>query len=297
MAAADDDARAGGAARQDCPRVAARLARFPVEESGTGDARVSFRAAGTGTPLVMLHGISGGSGAWLPQLETLADAFRVIAWDAPGYGASTIVRGAAPRAADYADALAAFLDRLGVECCLLVGQSLGAMMGTAFARAHPARVCGLALFGPARGYGDATPERRDEVLRGRLDTMARLGPDGMAATRARALLGTSPTDDAIALVASGMRALHPEGYAQAARLLAGNCLPDDAAYVTAPVLVACGTADTVTPEAGCQAIAAAFARAEYHAIAEAGHASGIDRPDQVNALLRAFAKRIDGAVA
>ena len=52
-------------------------------------ATISYREAGSGTPLVILHGLGGRSESWAPQYDGLADRWRVIGWDAPGYGGSS----------------------------------------------------------------------------------------------------------------------------------------------------------------------------------------------------------------
>ena len=55
-----------------------------------GGLRIAYERAGTGPPLVLLHGYVGdGPTLWRPQLDTLSDDFTVIAWDAPGAGASS----------------------------------------------------------------------------------------------------------------------------------------------------------------------------------------------------------------
>ena len=60
-----------------------RISRFPLRKSkGT-----SYREAGTGPALVCLHGIGAASAGWILQLESLK-SYRLIAWDAPGYGES-----------------------------------------------------------------------------------------------------------------------------------------------------------------------------------------------------------------
>jgi pimeloyl-ACP methyl ester carboxylesterase len=57
------------------------------------------------------------------------------------------------------------------------------------------------------------------------------------------------------------------------------------------VLVACGSEDVITPEAGCKAIAAAFPRAEYRTLAGVGHAPQIEAPDTINPLIGGFVPR------
>src|SRR3712207_7861349 len=49
---------------------------------------IAYARAGSGEPLVMLHGIGGNARQFRNQLDGLADSYDVIAWDAPGYGDS-----------------------------------------------------------------------------------------------------------------------------------------------------------------------------------------------------------------
>jgi len=100
-----------------------RIARFAPRQSKG----ISYREAGAGPALVLLHGIGSSSASWLFQLESLA-GYRLIAWDAPGYGASAFLAMAEPQPADYAQALHEFLERLLLKDVVLVGNSLGCLM-------------------------------------------------------------------------------------------------------------------------------------------------------------------------
>ncbi len=242
--------------------------------------------------MVLLHGIGSGSGSWVHQLDAFASRFRVVAWDAPGYGESAPLDERAPTAADYADALEAFLDALQIGRCLLVAQSLGALMATALAARAPERLDGLVLISPANGYGRATPAERTEKLQARLDAMERLGPAGLADARARNLLSTRTSPEALALVRENMARLDPAGHAQAAHMLAGGSLVDDAVRYEGPTLVLCGTADTVTPLATCETVAMAFADHTFVAVPGPGHASYVEAPVLVNELIGQFAHRL-----
>ena len=95
---------------------------------------------GSGPSLVLLHGIGSNADSFAELLPLLPPDRQVVAWNAPGYGASAPLGPDWPVAADYADALEAFLDRLGLDRVTLVGHSLGTLMGAAFAVARPARV-------------------------------------------------------------------------------------------------------------------------------------------------------------
>ena len=54
-----------------------------------GEYTIAYRETGHGTALVLLHGFLCDSRCWRRQLEGLSDQFRVVAWDAPGAGASS----------------------------------------------------------------------------------------------------------------------------------------------------------------------------------------------------------------
>lgn len=129
-----------------------------------------FREQGSGIPLMLLHGISSGAASWHKQMAL--NGFRVLAWDMPGYGESPMLAVARANAGDYADALAAMLDRAGVWQAVLVGHSLGALVASAFAAKFPDRVIHLVLADAAQGYGNAAPEQREQVWRNREQQMA-----------------------------------------------------------------------------------------------------------------------------
>lgn len=269
----------------------ARVARHPLDERRTARGVVSFRAAGAGPALCLLHGIGSQSGSWAPQLDALGAHNRVIAWDAPGYGRSDTLPSAAPVAADYAATLAALWDALGVERAAVVASSLGALIAGAFAARWPARTAGLVLLNPAGGYGRADAAERAAKLAARLDRLAALGPAGMAREPAPGMLSPAASAEARALAAWSTARLRADGYAQAARMLAGGSLPDDAVRYDGPVLVVAASGDTITPPAGCKAIAAAFPQGSYRLLEGIGHLSYLDAPETVNALVAEFAAR------
>ncbi len=212
----------------------ARLARFPRSRSSPRRSRpwvIAKRAQRNrdALPLVLLHGIGSGAASWVQQFEALGATRRVLAWDAPGYGASTPVAPASPSAADYADVLRGWLDALGIERCVLVGHSLGAIIAGAFAAAHPQRVAGLLLLSPAGGYGAAAAEVRESKRDQRLAMLAELGPAGLAEKRSANMLSAHADDTARAWVRWNMARIVPHGYAQATHLLANADLAADLA--------------------------------------------------------------------
>ena len=258
------------------------------------DTQVQFRrargvGAGDRVTHVLLHGIGSASGSWVAQLRQAASssqpANHVLAWDAPGYGASTALPMPQPQAADYAARLWAWLDVLQVsEPIMLVGHSLGALMAAAAARAQPQRVARLLLLAPAAGYARADAAVREKKLADRLANLARLGPAGMAQARAGAMLAGDVTLEQLALVQHVMAQIDPAGYTQAARMLAGGDLLSDLRGLTCSVLVASGDADTVTPPQACQQLAR-DAGIPYRSLGPVGHSCPLQAAAQVHRLL------------
>jgi pimeloyl-ACP methyl ester carboxylesterase len=255
-----------------------RIARFELKK--TRD--LSYREAGKGQALVLLHGIGSSSASWLFQLEALKD-FRAIAWDAPGYGDSLSLDKPEPAAGDYAQALRTFIDSLLLKDVVLVANSLGALMAGAYARLAPERVRAMVLISPASGYhGDTT------ILKQRLQQLDELGPEGMAEKTSASVLGANAGTDALELVRWNRRRIRPAGYRQAAHCLANGRLVEDARCFRKKVLVLCGSEDRVTPEAGCKAVASAYPKGEYRSLAGLGHVAHIEDPAQVNRAIADF---------
>ena len=266
-------------------------AAAPTRCVRAGAAQISYLEAGAGPPLALLHGIGSATASFWDQLEELSARFRVVAWDAPGYGASTALGTEHHAASNYAAALDDWLDALGIPRCHLLGHSLGSLIAARFAAEHPERVMTLTLAGVARGHGHLPPPQRERLLRKRLDDLAELGPHGMAAKRGPRLLGPEATEAMRRTVVETMARIHPGGYAQAARMLSTGDIMMDLARLPAglPIQVIVGDADLITPPADCLEIAAACRATATHVIPGAGHALYLEKPRGFNRLLADFA--------
>ena len=251
----------------------------------TEHGEITCLEAGSGNPLVLLHGIGSGAASWQAQLEAFSDRYRVIAWDAPGYGGSAPLAPTVPDARDYAGVLAQFLDARGFPSCHLVGHSLGALMACAFARRWPDRVRSLLIGDPAAGYGDASAEIKAQRREGRLGLLAKLGPEGLARERHGNLLSDNAPGWARKRVHDIMARIRPDGYRQAVELLMNGTICVDAAEIDLPVTVVVGGADTVTPPDGCRRVAESFANSRFEILPGLGHACYVEGPDAFNAVL------------
>jgi pimeloyl-ACP methyl ester carboxylesterase len=276
--------------------LAGQLLQFASASVTTAQGAVQYRRASTpgytgGVTHVLLHGIGSASGNWLQQLLEVSAVNRcasdVLAWDAPGYGASDPLPMAHPRASDYASRMWAWLDALHVEPSrplALVGHSLGALMAAAATLQAPQRVQRLVLLAPARGYGNAEAQVREQKLSDRLASLAQLGPAGMARKRAPAMLSARASSGQLALVEQMMAGINPLGYTQAAHMLSNADLATDLVQVACPVTIASGSADTVTPAEGCVALARQIG-ASYVSLGDVGHSCALEAAGAVNTLL------------
>ena len=101
---------------------------------------------GTGFTLILLHGNGEDGSYFVHQMEPFAKHFRVIAVDTRGHGQTP--RGEAPfTIRQFAEDLAGFMDRLGIDKAHILGFSDGGNIAMVFAMAHPERVERLVLDG------------------------------------------------------------------------------------------------------------------------------------------------------
>src|SRR3954471_10709494 len=126
--------------------------RLRFESVKTSVGSVSTMQAGTGHPVVALHGLGGTKASFLPTLAALADRFRVIAMDLPGFGDSDKPIGAAYDARFFARSVVELLDALELERAHLVGNSLGGRVALEVGLREPERVGRLALLAPSLAW-------------------------------------------------------------------------------------------------------------------------------------------------
>jgi len=115
-------------------------------ETGT----LSYHEAGTGAPLILLHGSGPGVFGWANfsrNLPLFAQHFRTIILDMPGYGGSTPVDGFPVDAG--VNATLELMDKLGIEQARIIGNSMGGMVGTHLAAKYPHRIDRLCTIGGA----------------------------------------------------------------------------------------------------------------------------------------------------
>lgn len=261
-----------------------RLAKYPVKTIVVDGQVHAYREAGQGQPLILLHGISSGSASWINQLDVLNQSFRVIAWDAPGYGLSEGLNTAQPNAEDYAQRLLGLIDALAIPQAILVGHSLGALQASAFAHLYPERVQTLLIANMAQGYQRSDEESKTQVYQKRPMLLKSLGHAGMAASRGPHLIYKQDAQ-ALALVTAVMQDLTLDGFTHASYLLAYDEIRNYLTDIRVPCVVIAGDQDQITPAQGIQDLAAEMQLSRCHLITDAGHLSYVDQPQQFNDII------------
>ena len=119
-----------------------RLSDF-AEVNGT---RLYYEVAGSGDPIVLIHGNFGDCRHWDDQFEVFANEYKVIRYDVRGYGKSSVpVEG---EAYSHYDDIEALLEHLGVSKAHIIGWSMGCAIATDFVLARPERSSSLIAVGP-----------------------------------------------------------------------------------------------------------------------------------------------------
>src|ERR671922_2807465 len=145
------------------PPPAARL--FDEWEIDLHGHRVIYRIAGSGPPVVLIHGMVNSSRHWERVALRLADSYTVIAPDLIGHGESAAPRGDYSLGA-HASGIRDLLTAIGVERASLVGHSLGGGVAMQFFYQFPQRTERLVLVSSGGLGPDVSPLLRTAALPG-----------------------------------------------------------------------------------------------------------------------------------
>jgi pimeloyl-ACP methyl ester carboxylesterase len=125
----------------------------------TREGRVATMEAGSGRPVLMLHGLGGTKISFLPTVSALAPEYRTIAMDAPGFGDSDKPIGSYD-AAFMARWAVSLLDALDIERADILGHSMGGRVALELGMRHPDRVRSLMLMTPSMAWRGPKPWAR-----------------------------------------------------------------------------------------------------------------------------------------
>ena len=262
-----------------------------------GGRDVGYDDAGTGMPVVFIHGFPHHRGLWAPQVEALAYRARCIAPDLAGFGESAPRANGSPASVDaYADDVVALLDEIGIERAVIAGLSMGGYVTLALWRRHPARCHALVLADTRAGADDdaGRAKRREMIAQARAE-----GTAAVAASMLPGMVGRSTRERAPELVArvdAMLRAAPVEAVVGALEAMMSR--PDATPMlgdIDVPTLVVVGAEDVLTPPAAARAMAEAIPGARLETIEGAGHVSNLERPAAFNYVLGEFLAQVDWA--
>lgn len=258
----------------------------PLLEAAVDGSRVSWREAGSGPALVLVHGIGGHSGAFRRQFSFFSPSRRVIGWDQPGYGRSALL-GRQASAEAYAGALASFLVQRDVRSADFIGHSLGSIVVAALARLTPAIVRSAVFLQPVAGGGGLSAAERAAMRESRSADVMRLSPRDFAEKRAGEILGGACPPEVRREATDVMADVPRDAYLRALDVMCEADLAADLAAFAAPSLVISGSDDPVSPVPLGRRLAA-VAGGAFEELAYVGHYAAIEAPHRLNRVVETF---------
>ena len=274
-----------------------------------GSRAIHLVEAGSGSPLLMLHG--GGPGAsgvsnYSRNIAALARRFRVLVPDLPGYGKSDKALSRTDPFGDLAESMLGLLDALGVRRAAVVGNSLGGACALRMALERPQRISRLVLMGPGGigtsrslptpglrrlfGYyeGDGpTIEKMRAFIRDDLVYDGRAIPDDVIRTRFESSIDRE--------VVANPPLRRPRGWSALMRM---DLTRDPRlAGLQTPTLVLWGTEDRVNRPNGGRLLQRRMPNCDLHLFSRTGHWVQWERAEEFNAVTTAFLSQQDsGAI-
>jgi pimeloyl-ACP methyl ester carboxylesterase len=253
--------------------------------------RISTLEAGSGPPVVALHGLGATKGSFLPTVTELGPRFRVIAVDLPGFGDSEKPIRARYDARFFASSVIDLLDALELERVHLIGNSLGGRVALEVGLSYPDRVDRLALLCPSLAWRRERPWKPLLRLTRPELGLVQLAPRRVVEAIVHRLIPNADEGWTAAGTDEFLRAyLTPAGraafYAAARQIYLDEPRGEDGFWPRLPGLQAdalfiWGLRDRLVPIAFARHVAEALPRARQLEL-DCGHVPQIERPRQTH---------------
>jgi abhydrolase domain-containing protein 6 len=234
------------------------------------------RGAQDAEPLLFVHCWGVATDGFAAFFDRLAEHYRVIAPDLPGFGRSR-ASGTPVSYEAYADVLAGVLDELGIERAHVAGLSMGGGIALTFAARHPRRVRTLVLMAPT-----GCPEV--SLPRLACNRMLELAEQ---ARRPAQLQGKGPV--ARSFAANLLR--HPATLAATLRMVASRRILEEAPRIAAPTLLLWGGRDRTIPARLAPRFLERLPGARLHLMPEGFHEMATSRPEETVRIMHDFISR------
>ena len=258
--------------------------------------RIHYNEAGTGDPVIFLHGSGPGATSYsnfVQNFEHFARDYRVLLMDQPGYGKTDQVKN--PGASANARCVKDLMDTLGIEKASIVGNSMGGMTAMTFAVDYPERLDKMVMLGspgslsgwlfatwPSEGIKARDESFRNpsiESIRKFIEIMvydASFLTEELLQQRYEAMLATK----------DNMQTLD-----QAARSGGARDLSAEIPKIAAPTLLLHGRDDRVVPFEGSVALLGRMQNARLVAFNKCGHWVQYEKASEFNWIVSGFLKQ------
>ncbi|MBD3675909.1 MAG: alpha/beta fold hydrolase [Planctomycetaceae bacterium] len=248
---------------------------------------------GEGNPLLFVHGFPLDHRMWRGQLEEFSREYRVIAPDLCGFGGSdSVPEDAVLTMKQFSDELAEILLALGLDLPVhLIGLSMGGYILGQFQKDHAMRIASLTLCDTkSTADTEEAKENRFKTARVVLEAGSKL----LADTMGTKLFAPDTPEAVLEEMRTMVADASPAGIAAASRGMAERePFTDRLETFRVPTLVIAGEHDTISPPAEMREMANQIPQSEFVEIADAGHMSPLENPQDFNAALRAFLRRVE----
>ncbi len=247
--------------------------------------------AGNDVTLVLLHGAFGAKEYWREQIRTFTGAgYRVLAWDAPGYGLSALPR--ALTVDHCARALRLLLEKEGGARNVVLGHSMGGMIAQQAWRYAREYIHGYVLSATSASFGSADGEWQKEFVRVRVAPLdaGRSIPD-YAPEMLRSMMAPGASGPAVDLVVGTVSQMREDTFRAAVSAIVGFEGRDLLPTLDVPVLCIAGELDNTAPASVMQKMAAKIAGAEFVNLAKVGHFGWAEDVGRFNAAVLDFLQR------
>jgi 3-oxoadipate enol-lactonase len=242
----------------------------------------------------LLHGMYGAKDYWRYQTERLvARGYRVVAWDAPGYGLSPL-----PENFSFdvlAEAAARLIRAAGGERNVVFGHSMGGQITPRIRMKAPDLVHGIVISATIGYFGNRTKQEQEEFVRKR-SAPPPAGTDPIAAQLAvvNSMLAPKSAGPEVELV-RWIASRTPPKSVQAA-VKAVQAYPEAEAVaairaVSVPALLVAGEVDQTGHAAGMKRVADMIKGAQFAVVPGSGHYPWAENPEAFNRDFFAFLDR------
>ena len=232
--------------------------------------RLNIEEAGSGQPLIMLHGLASNVASLRNDLQAFSDRYRTIAIDCRGHGLSDHPP-SFTLADHFADVLAV-MDALGIESTCLIGSSMGSYVAQGVAFTAPERVKKLVLVTP-KAHGARSSS--EEMLKTRGAHLAKASPDEPREFLRSVILAPTTPERRAALFAEMERSNGPvmtAAQTAAVRKAMENFdLRPQLPRISAQTLVISGRHDPLNPPAEGKVVADLIPGSRFEIFEHSGH--------------------------